>query len=110
MDIASILKQHENTVFFFSRDECKYCEKLARELQMLKIPFTTIKVEKSDTDTSKALVDLTGHKSYPMLYIGKTFIGGYTEFVKLVVSQKLSPMIKALEGLYADINLDLDDF
>ena len=105
MDISKIIEEHKKAVVFFSRRSCVYCEHLVNDLKSYKIPFTKIIIEKEDVDSTYALVAKTEHKTFPQIFIGGEFIGGYDAFVKHVCTRKL---ITLLENV--GIVVDLDDF
>ena len=70
-------------------DECRYCKLLFLLLKDLEI--TDINVCKTSNLTSNEYNELitdikkkTNHNSFPFIFIGKKFIGGYTDFENLV--------------------------
>lgn len=105
LDIDSIVQQNNDKVYFFSRPGCIYCDKLSNELQICNIPYEIITIEKENTESTTQLVERTSHKTFPQLFIGQEFIGGYDAFIKLIISRKL---VDKLEPL--GIHIDLDDF
>jgi glutaredoxin len=90
-----------NTVFYFSKAGCPYCEKLAKELSEHKIPFQQIKID--NVEHSKKLKELTGMSTFPMLYIGSTKIGGFSDFYSLLITNQLSALLNSI-GLKNDFD------
>jgi glutaredoxin 3 len=70
-------------VTVYSKDGCKYCTKSKTLLTDNKIPFTEIKMDpdhESYQDERSILLDKTnGHTTFPFIFIGTEFLGGYTE-------------------------------
>jgi glutaredoxin 3 len=105
MDVKEVIEQHSGSVFFFSRDVCPYCDKLANDLDHLKIPFIKITIPKDDHNAKEQLVSITQLKTFPQLYIGQTFVGGYDAFVKLIMTNQLGGRLAPL-----GISINEDDF
>ena len=105
MDISTIIEEQKQAVVFFSRRSCVYCEHLVNDLESYKIPFKKILIEKEDVDSTNALVEKTGYKTFPQIFIGGEFIGGYDAFVKHVCTRKLTTLLENV-----GIVVDLDDF
>lgn len=107
MDAASEASKHP--VMFFSRDGCHYCEKLARELGAQHIPFTVFKVTRDEQgdELKRQLVELTNVKTFPQLFIGGRFIGGYTDFIRLSLNGEIK---EALNTIGIDYDQHAYDF
>jgi len=66
----------------FSKDECSYCERalefISEELKATANVFDIIK----HPATHRSIMEETGHKTVPAIYVGATFIGGYDDLVE----------------------------
>ena len=66
----------------FSKEECPYCERalefISEELK------TTAKVfdVAAHPVTHRSIMEETGHKTVPAIYVGAVFIGGYDDLVE----------------------------
>lgn len=63
---------------------CPYCEDAKSFFTKRKMPFTEIVYDpkKKGYDTKKhALFKSTGQSTFPQIYIGKKFIGGYSDLL-----------------------------
>ena len=72
---------NSDLVVFFSKTDCKYCDMLERDLRAMDVPYK--KVMLNETDLRDDLIESTGVKTVPQLFIAGKFIGGYSEFTKL---------------------------
>lgn len=104
MDVAAIIaeNQEKQRVFFFSRDTCPYCDKLAHELTQMHVPFHKITIPIEDAQAKTNLVSFTNCTTFPQLFVGSTFVGGYSAFIGLVMTNQL-------QELFAKVNIILND-
>ena len=67
----------------YSKEKCKYCSKSKALLSSNNIPFTEIKLNPEDDDYEKEITNLKSrakdHKTFPFIFIGPDFLGGFTE-------------------------------
>jgi glutaredoxin 3 len=78
------------TVVFYSKDNCPYCDYLQADLEKLKIPYKKVTI----TSTNRqALIEFTKCKTVPQLFIGGSFAGGYQQFVQLLTTGKLKTLL-----------------
>ena len=100
----------DKLVVVYSKDKCRYCTKSKDLLNNNKIPFKEIKLDpdnESYKDTLSQLIDITdGHKTFPFIFIGGDFLGGYTELNHSFCTN-ISEKLKAI-GI--EFKLDLEDF
>jgi len=101
MDLQAIILNNAKNVFFFSKDGCPNCDKLAGMLDDVSVPYNVIKLE--EQSDRLALVNLTKHNTFPQLFFGPTFIGGLAEFQKLCFTLKLEEKLKPL-GIVPEID------
>ena len=66
-------------IVVYSSTNCGYCRAAVHFLRNVK----EVEVEVVDLtgawDERKALVERTGHRTVPQIFIGETFVGGYDE-------------------------------
>ena len=74
-------------IFFFSRPNCKYCKSLESDLKKHNTPYTKYIVEDFESTKIKAA---TGQNTFPILYIDKVLIGGYSEYKTLCISNQIA--------------------
>lgn len=75
-----------NTIIH-SKKGCIYCEKAKVELDSLSIQYEEVNYDPEDPDyksRAAALVARTGHKTFPQIFDGQVFLGGYSELKKLL--------------------------
>ncbi len=73
---------------------CAYCEMAKRHLRKLGVHYETIDVTR-DAQKRMELVQKTGMRTVPQIFIGDTSIGGYTDMAKLDRDGELKPMLVA---------------
>ena len=93
-NIQSIISNNTNKVFFFSKPNCIYCDKLQQQLEYLSIPYEKVLLE--DSTLIQDLVIITGHRTFPQLFFGTEFIGGFSEFEKLCYTNKIEEKLMPL--------------
>lgn len=85
-------------VTVFCKPECSYCVKAKEFLMEHSVPFIDAVVSQAQRD---ALVQQTGHRTFPFIFVGHTFLGGYNELVHAHATLKLHELLK-------DISVILD--
>lgn len=97
-DLTTLL--HPGKVFMFTKTNCPYCELAKEYLHEMQVPFEYIVCDTLGiTDQHKEqLFQLTGGKSYPRIFVGKTSIGGFDDLRKADDTGKLEKVLKA-EGI-----------
>lgn len=82
------------TVRMYTRDWCGYCTAAKRYLAAKGIEVTEIDVT-HDPETRAWLVETTGQRTVPQIFIGEQAIGGYTDLRALDASGGLEPLLKS---------------
>lgn len=72
---------------------CPYCKRAKRILEERKVPLSLIQIDLGSTKMQE-LVNRTGHKTLPQIFIDDKFIGGCDDLAALVKSGKFDEMIK----------------
>lgn len=78
-------------ISFYAKKGCVFCEKLEQLLKDIKIPYEKIY---PDPGQIAQLKELTKMKTFPMVFIGKECIGGFTEFNTLYITNGLEKKLK----------------
>lgn len=76
---------------------CKYCDMAKLFLKEKNIPFSTIHYDPllpSYENLKLELMNQTKHYSFPQIYIGDVFIGGYTELIRSYETCSLHDLCK----------------
>lgn len=91
-------------VYFFGKTGCKYCKLLENELASMGVPFCKYELDTSQetySEQAQHLMQITGMKTFPMLYIGQNLVGGYDSFKQLVFTNKFEELLNVI-----GINID----
>jgi glutaredoxin 3 len=78
----------------YSTVVCGYCVRAKALLSRLHIPFKEIDVSE-DADKRQWLVNATGQRTVPQIFIDGRSIGGYTELAALERAGELSALLTA---------------
>lgn len=92
-------EQKANGVYYFAKNGCPYCDRLAQELHNRSIPNTKYLLDPNDANydcVASALKNKTGMKTFPMLYFGKNMVGGYSDFHTLCMTNGLHKKLKEI--------------
>ena len=85
-----------NAVKVFVTTYCPFCDAAKRYLEKKGVPFETIDVT-DDAERRQWLVETTGRRTVPQLFVGPHAIGGYTDLCALDKEGKLLPMLSEQE-------------
>lgn len=86
-----------NQITIFSKEGCKYCDDVKAFLIEHNLPFAIEWLQPdlaSYADKRKELVEITGHTSFPWIFIGETFLGGYRELIFAFNSLRLHSLVE----------------
>mmetsp|Transcript_15679 Transcript_15679/g.36772 ORF Transcript_15679/g.36772 Transcript_15679/m.36772 type:complete len:464 (-) Transcript_15679:67-1458(-) len=88
----------DNSIIVFSKSWCPFCRKAKKALEKAGAEFTVVELDERDDgeDVQAALLDKTGVKTVPQVFLGGRFIGGGTDTVQLQKSGELAEMIAEL--------------
>ena len=75
----------------YSKDNCPYCDKAMCLLEEINAPYKTVKLDPASPlyeQERDALISRTktNHKTFPFIFVGDAFIGGYQELMKSIQS------------------------
>ena len=97
-DIDNLIK--EKKVVVISKSYCPYCKKAKMVLAKYNIPKECIEIREIEDDPSceeiqKYMMQLTGGRSVPRVFIGGKFIGGGDETQALHSKGQLKQLLKS---------------
>ena len=85
----------DNKIVVFTKPGCPYCAKAKTLFNTLRLPFTEISLNPSDSNYESKrnrLFNYYGHRSYPLIVIDNKVLGGYSELVQAYNTLKLHKM------------------
>lgn len=80
-------------VVIYTTNYCGYCRRAKALFQQKNLPFEEINVEEDDSKR-KWLIEATGQRTVPQIFINDKSIGGYQELVELEKSGELDKMLQ----------------
>ena len=88
----------DNKIMVFSKTYCPYCMKAKRALTDLGLQFTVQELdldEKEGSAIQQALLDLTGQRTVPNIFIKGLHLGGCDATLAAIADGKLKKMLDA---------------
>lgn len=79
-------------VIVYATDYCPYCRRAEAFLREKGVPFQAVDVTHDDAMREK-LVELTGQRTVPQIFIGGKSIGGYSDMMALHTRGELAPLL-----------------
>ncbi len=79
-------------VTIYTTNYCPYCRQAEKFLHDKGVPFKQVDVTEDDAMRAK-LVELTGQRTVPQIFIGEESIGGYSDMMKLHTKGELEPKL-----------------
>lgn len=83
-----------NGITVYTTDYCPYCTSAKRLLTTLRLDFQEVDVTGDDA-ARNALVERTGRRTVPQIFIGSASIGGFTDLDALQKAGGLQPLLDA---------------
>lgn len=77
----------------YSKDNCPYCVRAKALLRRKGLAFEEIAVEGRD-DLRTWLVEATGQRTVPQIFVGDRSLGGYTDLEALDQQGALDPLLR----------------
>lgn len=86
-------------VLIYSKDECKYCTQSKSLLINKNIPYKEIKLNPNSGDEyismrNKLISDTGGHRTFPWVFVGNEFVGGFSELRHSFCTGSITPKLK----------------
>ena len=101
-----VMLHSRKELHIYSKDDCIYCVRAKKLLVENKIPFTEIKMGLDNKDKIDALKIKTESNTFPFIFIGDEFLGGFTELNHSLVTT----LSDKLREIGIDFKYDMDDF
>ncbi|KAI1869932.1 hypothetical protein JX265_003238 [Neoarthrinium moseri] len=91
----------ENAVAVFEKTWCPYCQETKATLKALKANVEFIQLDKRDDGSAiqDALVEISGQRSVPNIFINKKHIGGNSDLQETRHKGKLDDLLKEANAL-----------
>src|SRR5688572_8090573 len=86
-------KEYQKNVVIYTKAKCKYCSETKELLRKKDILYIDIDVT-WDKELHQKLINQTGQKTVPYIFIKDKFIGGYTELAKLEKARQLDNLLQ----------------
>jgi len=81
------------TITMYTTDVCPYCIQAERLLRAKGVAaITKVRVD-LDPAMRRVMMDKTGRRTVPQIYIGEFHVGGYDELVVLERNGRLDPLL-----------------
>ena len=81
-----------NPVVIYTLRGCPFCVRAKALLESKAASYSEIDVT-GDYDQRVRVSGRSGHRTFPQIYIGETFVGGYDELQALDRAGRLDPML-----------------
>jgi len=85
------------TVTIYTTDTCMYCDRAKEYLRQRGVPFSEIDVT-GDGQARALLVERSGRRTVPQIYVGEVHVGGYSDLVALDAEGRFQPLLVASGG------------
>ena len=82
-----------NQVVLFSTRQCQPCDDAKVLLQTMNVKFLEFDIFQNQ-ESYRAYMNVTGHKSFPCIFVNKDKLGGKPELVSAVADGKLQKKLK----------------
>jgi glutaredoxin 3 len=82
-------KEYQKSVVIYTKAKCKFCISAQELLRKNGILYADIDIT-WDKELHQKLINQTGQKTVPYIFIQNEFIGGYSELLELSNSKKLT--------------------
>ena len=81
-----------NDVTIYTKDYCGYCAQAKTLLQAKSVAFTEIDVT-HDPDLEAEMMERSGRRTVPQIFVGGEHVGGFDDLVALDASGQLDPLL-----------------
>jgi len=89
-------KVASDTVVMYSKSTCPFCKAAKEIFDKMDQPYTAIELNEMDNgpDVQAALLEFTGQRTVPNVFIAGKHLGGYDDTNKAAKSGELAEMLK----------------
>jgi glutaredoxin 3 len=81
-------------VVIYTTNYCPYCRQAKELLGRKQVPFTEIDLTEKDEEREQ-LVQRTGQRTVPQIFVGETHVGGFSDLDALERAGKLDALLAA---------------
>ncbi len=74
-------------ILIYSTNTCPYCDMAKKLLKKNGLSYTEIRVDLDDEEREK-MIERSGRRTVPQIFIGETHIGGYDDLYAYFLSKK----------------------
>ena len=85
------------SLIIHTKNLCKYCILSKSFLDEKNIPYTIVNYDpltENYEEIKNTLMNKTNHKTFPQIFVGETFIGGYSELISMYETCTLHELCK----------------
>ncbi|AUB82988.1 glutaredoxin 3 [Candidatus Thiodictyon syntrophicum] len=79
-------------VLMYTKTPCSYCSRARKLLQRRGIDFTEVPVDR-DPEQERQMIERSGSRSVPQVFIDDRHIGGYADLAELDADGELDPLL-----------------
>ena len=91
-------------VHIYTQENCGYCRQAKMLLDKLEIPYDE---ESCDSEEQKDKVKkMTGFMTFPQIYVGNQFLGGFDDLVDAKKSGRLQQMLSNTQDVEEDVDAE----
>lgn len=83
-------------VFMYSKKVCPYCVMAEKLLQLKGVQHIERTYIDDDSDLRDQMIERTGRRTVPQIYIGETHVGGYDDLAALDKQGLLAPLLRGV--------------
>ena len=83
-----------SAITIYTTPTCPYCHAAKALLTSKGLSYNEINVQ-NDRATAIALMERTGRRTVPQIYIGETHVGGFDDLNALETAGRLDPLLEA---------------
>ncbi|WP_109480524.1 glutaredoxin 3 [Paraburkholderia sp. C35] len=83
-----------SAITIYTTPTCPYCHAAKALLTSKGLSYKEINVQ-NDRATAIALMERTGRRTVPQIYIGETHVGGFDDLNALETAGRLDPLLEA---------------
>lgn len=80
-------------VILYTRKLCTYCNQAKQLLAQVGASYTEINID-GDPETARLMMEKSGRRTVPQIWIGDTHVGGFDDLYSLYRSGKLQPLLQ----------------
>lgn len=84
-------------ITIFVKDGCSFCTRAIEEVKKIGCSYSVHNITK-DEESIQTLINLNSFKTFPQIYVKNEFIGGYSDLLMMVMTNRI----------YATIGMDVD--